>query len=123
MYTARSKIRFIGKMFIAIVMMASVYGCGGSSTPSTFTFRVVNNSGITVNEFYLSPNTSPSWGPDQFSADLLTGFTRDITGVAPCGVLFDYYAINGTFASPNVTWGPATGLMPPCGGLYTLTLN
>jgi len=123
---AKSKIGFISKILIAIVMMASIYGCGGgggSSAPTTFTFNVVNNSGITVHEFYLTPNTDPSWGPDRFSTDLASGSTRSITGVAPCGVLFDFYAINGTYASPIVWWGPGTDMMPACGGTYTLTLN
>lgn len=126
MGVAKSNIGLISKIVLAIALLASVYGCGGGGSSgggSTFTFNVVNNSSTTVNEFYLSPTSDAFWGPDRFSTDLLPGNTRSITGVAPCGVSFDYYAINGTFASPVVVWGPGSSMMPPCGGTFTLTLN
>lgn len=120
------------KLWIICGAMLVMVGCGSDGggggppappAPTTFTFNVVNNSGLTVHEFYLTPSTSSLWGPDQFSTDLASGSTRSITGVAPCGVLFDYLAINGTFTIPVVAWGPAFDIpMPACGGTYTLTL-
>jgi hypothetical protein len=116
----KSKIDFMSKTLVAIVMTLSIYGCGGgggSSTPTTGTVRFVNNSGITITEAYISPSTSSTWGADQLSTDLPSGSSRDIAGVS-CSVTFDFYATNGTF-----TWGPGFGLSMPCGGIYTLNLN
>ena len=115
------------KLWIICGAMLVMVGCGSDgATPAastTFTFNVVNNSGVTVHEFYLTPSTSSLWGPDQFSTDLASGNTRSLTGLAPCGVLFDHIAINGTFTIPVVSWGPAFDvMMPACGGTYTLTL-
>jgi len=121
MSTARSKIRLMGKMFIAIVMLASVYGCGGgsSSSATTGTLRIINSSGITATQAFVSPSTSASWGADQLSPDLPSGSSRDIGGVS-CSVTFDFWATN----SPGATqWGPGYGYTMPCGGIFNMTLN
>jgi hypothetical protein len=122
MDTARSKIDFMSRALIAIVMTASIYGCGGGGggggTPTAFTFNVVNSSGLTATEFYLAPSSGTGWGANQFSTPLASGSTRAIGGVSPCSANYNYYATNGT-----ALWGPQTSLMPPCGGTFTLTLN
>lgn len=120
MGTTKSKIGFISKLFIAIVMLASVYGCGGgSSSPTTGTLRIINNSGITVTQAFVSPSSSSTWGADQLSPDLPSGSSRDIGGVA-CSGTFDFWATN----SPGTTqWGPGYGYSMPCGGIFPMTLN
>lgn len=124
MGTTKSNNGFISKILIAIAMMASIYGCGGggsSHAPTTFTFNVTNSSSYIVQEFYLSPSSSTTWGPNQFSSPLAPGNTRSITGV-PCNVgAYDFYAYS---SSSGVTWPPAWDVtMPPCGGTYNLTLT
>jgi hypothetical protein len=119
MDTARSRIRFISKMFIAIVMLASVYGCGGgSSSPTTGTVRIINNSGVTVTEAFISPSTVGTWGADQLSPDLPSGSSRDIGGVS-CSVTFDFRATN----SPGAQFWQGFGFSMPCGGRFDMTLN
>lgn len=117
---AKSKTLSVSKLLIVIVTMVFIYGCGGGSdTPTTGTLRVINNSGITVTEAFVSPSTSSTWGADQFTTDLPSGSSRDIGGVS-CSVTFDFWATN----SPGVSqWGPGYGFTMPCGGIFNMTLN
>ena len=82
MDTARSRIRFISKMFIAIVMVASVYGCGGgSNSPTTGTVRIINNSGYTLTEAFISPSTVSTWGGRTSLALICQAEVRGISAV------------------------------------------
>jgi hypothetical protein len=118
MYAARSKIRLFGKVFIAIVMVATIYGCGVGDAATTGTFRITNNSGITVTEAFLAPSSSSTWGADQLTTDLPSGSSRDIGGVS-CEFTYDFYATN----APGVSdWGPQFGISIPCDGIFTMEL-
>ena len=118
MDTARSKTGLIGKMFIAIVLATSVYGCGVGDDATTGTFRITNNSGITVTEAFLAPSSSSTWGADQLTTDLPSGTSRDIGGVS-CEFTYDFYATN----YPGATvWPPQGGLSIPCDGILTMEL-
>ena len=119
MGTTKSNIEFISKMFIAIVMLASVYGCGGgSNSPTTGTVRIINNSGYTLTEAFISPSNVSTWGADQLSPDLPSGSSRDIGGVS-CSVTFDVRVTN----FPGAQAWEGYGFTMPCGGRFDMTLN
>ena len=69
-----------------MLLSIAIASCGGGSAnpspASNGTVRLNNTSGVTIDEFYLSPASSSSWGADQLGASTLpTGFYYDVPNV------------------------------------------
>jgi hypothetical protein len=93
---------------------------GGGSTPpppGVGAVQVINNSGDTVFYIYISPSTSPLWGPDQLGTGvLLSGASVTYTDMPP-----DTYDIRIEFENlaPRETYG----FIVAAGLVATFTLN
>ena len=93
---------------LAVLMLATgITACGGggggggSGTPTTGTFRFVNNSGVTISDLYLweASQGTTRQGPDQLGTNVLVhGATFDVTKV-PCkkGMYFRAQAVDSSW--------------------------
>jgi hypothetical protein len=59
-------------------------------------FVLVNNSSVTVREFYFGPSSNPNWGPDQLGANVLApGQSVAYQGAQPGAYDFRVVWMNG----------------------------
>lgn len=73
---------------LGLVAALGVSACGDSNEPGSgsATFRLVNNSGATVDAVFFSMCDNPSWGSDQLNANetVASGSTRNFDLTVGC---------------------------------------
>jgi len=57
---------------------------GGASLPTTGSMRVTNNTGFIIEDLYISPSSSSSWGTDQLEGNIISnGPSVILTNILP----------------------------------------
>jgi hypothetical protein len=71
---------------------------------------VVNGSGFSVTELYVSPSTSGTWGPDQLAGTISPGGSFTLTGIPPGTWDFKAVSAGGTVFWTRFGTGLASGI-------------
>lgn len=64
------------RLFLAAFAAASVFGSTGAFAQAQQNFSLINRTGFQINEVYVSPSASDSWGRDILGDGVMPSGTR-----------------------------------------------
>lgn len=90
-----------------------------TSTPSTGTFTLLNQTGLPISLAYIAPDAATSWGDNLLSAPLSDGASQSFTGYVP-GTYDGQAVILGEY---SIYYGYAQNMQVSAGQNYQVTSN
>jgi hypothetical protein len=120
--------RIIARAFFVLLLFPLLIACGGGGGEYTpppggggtqyGAVRLNNASGVTIDEFYLTPSSSSSWGVDQLgSGTLPTGSFFDVSTV-PVGTYDARAVVLGVF---SIYHGDSYGFSVTANSTYNIS--
>jgi hypothetical protein len=96
---------------VVALVIGVLGGCFFINGSSTASLQVVNTSIYPIYYFYISPDASSDWGPDQLGSNIIgSGSTFTFTGIAPgtydlqARAFGNVTVIKQTYPAPGITF-------------------